>query len=56
MMSPNNAFSPQALSRRSSASMLLSRGVTRLEGTLKLTTAILAVAAGVYTFSASANC
>jgi hypothetical protein len=30
--------------------MLLSKGVTRLEGTLKFTTAILALAAGVYTF------
>jgi hypothetical protein len=50
MMPPNNALSPQTLPPRSSASMLLSRGVTRLEGTLKLTTAILALAAGVYTF------
>jgi hypothetical protein len=50
MMFPNNAFSPQTLPPRSSASMLLSKGVTRLEGTLKFTTAILALAAGVYTF------
>jgi hypothetical protein len=49
-MSPNHASSPQALPPRSSASMLLSKGVTRLEGTLKFTTAILALAAGVYTF------
>ena len=40
----------QPLPSRSSASVLLSKGVTRLEGTLKLTTAILALAAGVYTF------
>jgi len=50
MMPPNNAFASQALPSRSSASTLLSRGVTRLEGTLKLTTAILALAAGVYTY------
>ena len=49
-MRQNNAFAPQALPPRSSAAMLLSKGVTRLEGTLKLTTAILALAAGVYTF------
>ncbi|HJX20675.1 MAG TPA: hypothetical protein VJ454_06750, partial [Steroidobacteraceae bacterium] len=30
--------------------MYLSNGVTRLQGTLKLTTAILALAAGVYTY------
>src|SRR3982075_1271970 len=50
MMPSNNALSPQALPPRSSASVLLSKGVTRLEGTLKFTTAILALAAGVYTF------
>src|ERR1700680_291769 len=49
-MPPNDAFAPQTPPPRSSASMLLSKGVTRLEGTLKLTTAILALAAGVYTF------
>ena len=50
MMPPNNAFASQALPPRSSASVLLSKGVTRLEGILKLTTAILALAAGVYTY------
>jgi len=50
MMRPNNALALQALPSRSSAAMLLSKGVNRLEGTLKLTTAILALAAGVYTF------
>src|SRR3979490_2225966 len=46
-MPPNNAFASQA---SPSASLLLSKGVTRLELTLKLTTAILALAAGVYTY------
>jgi hypothetical protein len=46
-MAPNTAFASQALP---SASLLLSKGVTRLEVTLKLTTAILALAAGVYTY------
>ena len=50
MMPPNDALVQQPLPSRSSASVLLSKGVTRLEGTLKLTTAILALAAGVYTF------
>jgi hypothetical protein len=50
LMPPNNAFASQVLPPRSSASVLLTKGVTRLEGTLKLTTAILALAAGVYTF------
>src|SRR5260370_26160814 len=65
MMPPNNAFASQALPSqalpsqalpsqalpfRSSASVLLTKGITRLEGTLKLTTAILALPAGVYTF------
>src|SRR5258707_12182408 len=46
----NNALASQVLPPRSSASVLLTKGVTRLEGTLRLTTAILALAAGVYTF------
>src|SRR4030088_1265308 len=46
-MPPNNACASQA---SPSASLLLSKGVTRLEVTLKLTTAILALAAGVYTY------
>src|ERR1700681_3615911 len=46
-MPPNTAFASQAVP---SASLLLSKGVTRLETTLKLTTAILALAAGVYTY------
>src|ERR1700724_2595867 len=60
MMPPNNAFASQALPSQAlpsqalpsqaSASVLLTKGITRLEGTLKLTTAILALAAGVYTF------
>ncbi|HXQ07563.1 MAG TPA: hypothetical protein VN831_22790 [Bradyrhizobium sp.] len=49
-MPPNTAFTPQPRPSRSSPSLLLSNGVTRLEGTLKLTTAILALAAGVYTY------
>ena len=49
-MPPHNAFASQVLPSRSSASVVLTKGVTRLEGTLKLTTAILALAAGVYTF------
>ena len=48
-MPPNSTLASQAPPSRS-ASVLLSRGVTRLEGTLKLTTAILALAAGVYTY------
>lgn len=35
---------------RSSTALILSKGVSRLEVTLKLTTAILALAAGVYTY------
>jgi hypothetical protein len=50
MVPPNTAFASQALPSRSSASVLLLKGVTRLEVTLKLTTAILALAAGVYTY------
>src|SRR3982074_599138 len=46
-MPPDNAFASSPLP---SASLQLSKGVTRLEGTLKLTTAILALAAGVYTY------
>src|SRR4030088_2176771 len=49
-MPPNIGFTPQPRPSRSSPSLLLSNGVTRLEGTLKLTTAILALAAGVYTY------
>jgi hypothetical protein len=49
-MPPDTAFASHALPSRSSASLQLSRGVTRLEVTLKLTTAILALAAGVYTY------
>src|ERR1700682_2806323 len=51
MMPPIDASAPQAVPpRAASASVLLSNGVTRLQGTLKLTTAILALAAGVYTY------
>jgi len=55
MMLPNDSFASQASSSpiapsRSSASLLLTKGVARLEGTLKFTTAILALAAGVYTY------
>lgn len=49
-MSSNSAYASPALPSRSSASTLLSKGVARLQVTLKLTTAILALAAGVYTF------
>ncbi|HEV7636970.1 MAG TPA: hypothetical protein VGO54_16225 [Bradyrhizobium sp.] len=49
-MRSNNAFASEPLPSRSSASVLLSKGVARLEVTLKLTTAILALAAGVYTY------
>jgi hypothetical protein len=49
-MPPDTAFASPPMPSRSSASVLLSSGVTRLEVTLKLTTAILALAAGVYTF------
>jgi hypothetical protein len=41
---------PQATAPAPSPSLHLSKGVARLEGTLKLTTAILALAAGVYTY------
>jgi hypothetical protein len=49
-MPPNPAVESASPPSRSSASVLLSNGVTRLEGMLKLTTAILALAAGVYTY------
>src|SRR3977135_1266458 len=48
-MPPNSTLVSQAPPSRS-ASVLLSNGVARLEGTLKLTTAVLALAAGVYTY------
>lgn len=41
---------PHATTPASSVSALLSKGVSRLETTLRLTTAILALAAGVYTY------
>src|SRR3954471_14483560 len=43
-------MSAPVMPSRASAASVLSRGVTRLEVTLKLTTAILALAAGVYTY------
>src|SRR6266480_6483182 len=49
-MPPMTAAISQALPSRSSTAVLLSKGITRLEGMLKLTTAILALAAGVYTY------
>jgi hypothetical protein len=49
-MPSNIAFASQASASRASNSLLLSRAVSRLEVTLKLTTAILALAAGVYTY------
>jgi hypothetical protein len=49
-MPSNIAFASQASPSRASNSLLLSRAVSRLEVTLKLTTAILALAAGVYTY------
>ncbi len=49
-MPPNAAAVSPALPRRFATAALLSKGVTRLEGILKLTTAILALAAGVYTY------
>ena len=49
MMPPNNSFA-SSIPSPASTSALLAKGVTRLEGTLKLTTAILALAAGVYTY------
>src|SRR5947209_873922 len=49
-MPSNPASASQALPSRVSNAWLLSNGVARLEVTLKLTTAILALAAGVYTY------
>jgi hypothetical protein len=49
-MPSNIAFNSQAAVSRTSNSWLLLQGVTRLEVMLKLTTAILALAAGVYTY------
>ena len=46
----NTAAVSQTLPSRFATAALLSKGVTRLEGILKLTTAILALAAGVYTY------
>jgi hypothetical protein len=49
-MPPNTAALSQTVSSRFATAALLAKGVTRLEGMLKLTTAILALAAGVYTY------
>src|SRR4030088_2618639 len=49
-MPPSIGISSPSISSRGSTALLLSNGVTRLEVTLKLTTAILALAAGVYTY------
>ncbi|MDE5455381.1 hypothetical protein GWE18_21570 [Bradyrhizobium sp. CSA112] len=49
-MPTTNGLAAPAASARTSNSLLLSKGVARLEITLKLTTAILALAAGVYTY------
>jgi hypothetical protein len=49
-MLSNNSLAASAATARASNSVLLSKGVARLEVTLKLTTAILALAAGVYTY------
>jgi hypothetical protein len=49
-MPSNIANSPSASRAPLSTSLVLSRGISRLETTLKLTTAILALAAGVYTY------
>src|SRR5258707_12929613 len=49
-MPSNPASVLDAAPSHASASVLLSRGVARLQVTLKLTTAILALAAGVYTY------
>jgi hypothetical protein len=49
-MSDDNAPASPAQPSRPSIALTLSKGVTRLEVTLKLTTAILALAAGVYTY------
>ena len=47
-MPSNNGPADPADTAPASNSLLLSKGVTRLEVTLKLTTAILALAAGVW--------
>src|SRR6201746_1839105 len=49
-MPSNPASVSDAAPSHASTSLLLSRGVARLQVTLKLTTAILALAAGVYTY------
>lgn len=49
-MPSNTSLAAPAATARASNSLLLSKGVSRLETTLKLTTAILALAAGVYTY------
>src|SRR5215203_1176436 len=49
-MPTTNDLAAPAATARASNSLLLSKGVARLEVTLKLTTAILALAAGVYTY------
>ncbi|XSC44829.1 hypothetical protein ACF1BQ_000145 [Bradyrhizobium sp. RDT10] len=49
-MPTTNSLAAPAATARASNSLLLSKGVARLEITLKLTTAILALAAGVYTY------
>lgn len=49
-MPPLSASLAQASGARNSTALLLAAGVSRLEITLKLTTAILALAAGVYTY------
>jgi hypothetical protein len=49
-MPTTNDLAAPAATARASNSLLLSKGVARLETTLKLTTAILALAAGVYTY------
>jgi hypothetical protein len=49
-MSSTSGAAHSAPSSRPSTALLLSRGVDRLEISLKLTTAILALAAGVYTY------
>ena len=47
-MPTSNALAAPAAPARTTNALLLSKGVARLEVTLKLTTAILALAAGVY--------
>ena len=49
-MPTTNDLAAPAATARASNSLLLSKGVARLETTLKLTSAILALAAGVYTY------